>query len=193
MMQKQREKNIWWLFIGLAALITIFMHTYKLCDIPFGLNVDEAGAAYEMGEWTSAIETYDAISSMGVESPQLYYNMGNAYYRLGDYANAVLYYERALKLDSSLTDAQFNLEHVNGLLQDKIDVVPEFFLKEWLRNLSRTMSSNSWAWLSLGLLAVTLGLLLVFRLASSITWRRAGFFTGLVSLLIMVAALSFSV
>ena len=47
MMQKQKEKYIWWLFIGLAALITIFMHTYKLCDIPFGLNVDEAGAAYD--------------------------------------------------------------------------------------------------------------------------------------------------
>lgn len=179
--------------MAVALLLVISSSSLNASEISKADSLwNEAGAAYEMGEWTSAIETYDAISSMGVESPQLYYNMGNAYYRLGDYANAVLYYERALKLDSSLTDAQFNLEHVNGLLQDKIDVVPEFFLKEWLRNLSRTMSSNSWAWLSLGLLAVTLGLLLVFRLASSITWRRAGFFTGLVALLIMVAALSFS-
>jgi tetratricopeptide (TPR) repeat protein len=179
--------------MAVALLLVISSSSLNASEISKADSLwNEAGAAYEMGEWTSAIETYDAISSMGVESPQLYYNMGNAYYRLGDYANAVLYYERALKLDSSLTDALFNLEHVNGLLQDKIDVVPEFFLKEWLRNLSRTMSSNSWAWLSLGLLAVTLVLLLVFRLASSITWRRAGFFTGLVALLIMVAALSFS-
>lgn len=44
---KKKKEYIWWAFAGLAALITIFMHTYKICDIPFGLNVDEAGAAYD--------------------------------------------------------------------------------------------------------------------------------------------------
>lgn len=153
---------------------------------------NEANSAYELGDWTSAIEDYEEISSIGVESPHLYYNIGNSYYRQGDYAKAVLYYERSLKLDPSSEDTQFNLEHVNGLLQDKIDVVPEFFLKEWFRNLSRTMSSDSWAWVSLVLLAVTLILLLVFRLASSVVWRRTGFFTGLVTLLMLIATLSFS-
>lgn len=153
---------------------------------------NEANSAYELGDWTSAIEDYEEISSIGVESPHLYYNIGNSYYRQGDYAKAVLYYERSLKLDPSSEDTQFNLEHVNGLLQDKIDVVPEFFLKEWFRNLSRTMSSDSWAWVSLVLLAVTLILLLVFRLASSVAWRRTGFFTGLVTLLMLIATLSFS-
>ena len=46
-MVKNREKYMWWVLTGLAVCIVVFMHVYKICDIPFGLNVDEAGAAYD--------------------------------------------------------------------------------------------------------------------------------------------------
>ena len=46
-MEKRKEEYVWWILVGVAAVITIFMHTYKICDIPYGLNVDEAGAAYD--------------------------------------------------------------------------------------------------------------------------------------------------
>lgn len=153
---------------------------------------DEANSAYEQGDWAVAAETYDAISALDLESPQLYYNLGNVYYRMGNYAKAVLYYERSLKLDPSSEDAQFNLDHVNSLLKDKIEVVPEFFLKEWMRNISRTMSSNSWAWVFLALLVVTYALFLIFRLSASIVWRRVGFFAGLVAMILMISAYLFS-
>ena len=153
---------------------------------------DQANAAYEQGDWASAIETYEEIDNLGLESPQLYYNIGNAFYRQGELAKSVLYYERALKLDPSFTDARFNLEHVNSILQDKIEVIPEFFLKEWMRDLSRTMSSDAWAVTFLCMLGLTLALLLVFALSSSVVWRRVGFFAGLVTLLLALAALSFS-
>ena len=153
----------------------------------------DANSAYEHGDWTSALDAYEQISALGLESAPLYYNIGNVYYRLNEYAKAVLYYERALKLDPSFEDAQFNLEHMNSLLQDKIEVIPEFFLKEWMADVSRTMSSNAWAVIFLCLLALTLALLLVFRLSPSIVWRRVGFFAGLVTLLLMFSALAFSV
>lgn len=153
---------------------------------------NDANAAYGQGDWNAALQSYESISELGLESAQLYYNIGNTYYRLNDYARAVLYYERALSLDPSYADAQFNLEHVNSLLQDKIEVIPEFFLKEWLADLSRMMSSNAWAVAFVCLLGLTLTLLLVFRLSSSIVWRRIGFFAGLVSLVLMLSALAFS-
>ena len=153
----------------------------------------DANSAYEHGDWTSALDAYEQISALGLESAPLYYNIGNVYYRLNEYAKAVLYYERALKLDPSFEDAQFNLEHMNSLLQDKIEVIPEFFLKEWMADVSRTMSSNAWAVIFLCLLALTLALLLVFRLSPSIVGRRVGFFAGLVTLLLMFSALAFSV
>jgi tetratricopeptide (TPR) repeat protein len=153
---------------------------------------DQANAAYEQGDWATAVEAYEEISNLGLESPQLYYNIGNAFYRQGELAKSVLYYERALKLDPSFADAGFNLEHVNGILQDKIEVIPEFFLKEWMRDLSRTMSSDAWAVTFLCMLGLTLALILVFALSSSVVWRRVGFFAGLVTLVLTFAALSFS-
>ena len=167
-----------------------------------GLNASEASAdmlwadansAYGQGDWASALDSYEQISALGLESAPLYYNIGNVYYRLNEYAKAVLYYERALKLDPSFEDAQFNLEHMKSLLQDKIEVIPDFFLKEWLADLSRTMSSNAWAVVFLCLLALTLALMLVFRLSPSIVWRRVGFFAGLVALILAISALSFSI
>ena len=104
----------------------------------------------------------------------------------------MLYYERALKLDPSNEDAKFNLDYVNSVLHDKIEVVPEFFVKEWMRNISHMMSSNGWAVTFLVFLALALALLLVFRLSASIAWRRVGFFTGIATLLLMFAALAFS-
>ena len=82
---------------------------------------------------------------------------------------------------------------INALLQDKTDQVPEFFLKEWMRNISYMTDSDTWAVVALCMLGVTLALLLVFLLASSIVWRRVGFFTGIFTLILFIAALSFSV
>ena len=180
---------------GLAMMLLL------LCSV--GMNAeeirdektlwDDANAAYEQGDWTTAQETYEAMSELGLESPQLYYNLGNAYYRQGYLAKAVLNYERALKLDPSFSDAQFNLGYVNDFLQDRIETVPEFFLKEWMRSISHIMSSDAWAWACVVLFALTMALLLVFRLATSIVWRRVGFFAGIVTALLTLSALAFAI
>ena len=151
-----------------------------------------ANESYVQGNYAEAIADYEKISEMGLESPELYYNTANAYYQHGNLAKAVLFYERALKLDPSYSDAKYNLEYVNALTQDKIDPVPEFFLKEWLRDLSYMTDSNGWAIAFVVLLAITLALALVFLLAHSVVWRRIGFFTGIVTLVLMFSALSFS-
>lgn len=151
-----------------------------------------ANAAYAQGDWNAAVKDYESISEMGLESAELYYNTANAWFKSGENAKAVLYYERALKLDPSYSDARYNLDIVSSRLQDNIEPVPEFFLKEWLRDVSLLMSSDSWAAVSLLLLGVTLTLVLVFLLSPSVLWKRVGFFTGIVTLLLMAFAFSFS-
>lgn len=152
-----------------------------------------ANAAYAEGYWNEAADDYEEICGMGLESAELYYNIGNAWFKAGDNARAVLNYERALKLDPSYADAGYNLEIVGSRIQDSIEPVPEFFLKEWLRSVSQVMSSDAWAVSFVVLLCVTLTLLLVFLLSPSVVWRRVGFFTGLVTLFLMAASLSFSI
>lgn len=151
-----------------------------------------ANESYEQGDYAQAAADYEAISEMGLESPALYYNTANAYFQQGKLANAILYYERALKLDPSYSDAEYNLNYANSLISDKIDPVPEFFLKEWFRSISYMMDSDGWAITFLILLAVTLSLGLTFLLARSVVWKRVGFYAGIVTLVLMFSALAFS-
>ena len=152
-----------------------------------------ANAAYVDGRWADAAADYELISGMGLESASLYCNAGDAYFKDGNVPMAILYYERALKVDPSYEDARYNLTLLNSMIQDRIEPVPEFVLKAWARDLCYVMDSNAWAACFIVLLALTLGLVLLFLLAPTAAGRRVGFFTGIVTLLLALIALSFSV
>ena len=154
---------------------------------------NSANQAYAEGRWADALDNYQLISGMGLESAALYCNTGDAYFKSGNPAMAILYYERSLKLDPSYSDARFNLELLNSSIQDRIDPVPEFVLKTWFRNFSYIMDSDAWAVCFLVFLGLTLAMMLVFILSGSVGGRRAGFFIGIFMLLVAVMALTFSV
>ena len=148
--------------------------------------------AYATGDWDTALQSWESISAQGVESPELYYNIGNAWYKSGDIAHAILNYERALKLDPSYDDARFNLEYANASIQDRIETVPVFFLKQWRNALSRMLSSNVWTVLFLLLLAGALAGLLTYLLDSSTGRRKLGFFGGIALALLSIVCVDFS-
>lgn len=152
-----------------------------------------ANAAYSEGRWTDAVNDYERISGMGLESASLYCNIGDAFFKDGNLAKAILYYERALKLDPSYEDARYNLELMNAAIQDRIDPVPEFILKVWARDICYIMDSDAWAVCFIIFLALTLAMVLLFVLAPSVGGRRTGFFVGIVMLLCAAFSLGFSV
>ena len=152
-----------------------------------------ANAAYVDGRWADAVADYELISGMGLESAALYCNTGDAFFKDSNIPMAILYYERALKVDSSYEDARYNLTLLNSMIRDRIEPVPEFVLKAWARDICYVMDSNAWAACFIVFLALTLGLVLLFLLAPTAAGRRTGFFTGIVTLLLAVIALSFSV
>lgn len=154
---------------------------------------NSANQAYVEGRWGDAVTDYELISGMGLESAALYCNTGDAYFKEGNVPMAILFYERALKLDPSYSDARYNLELMNSMIQDRIDPVPDFILKVWAKDICYIMDSDAWAACFLVLLALTLGLVLLFLLAPTAAGRRTGFFTGIVTLLLAVASLSFSI
>lgn len=151
-----------------------------------------ANQAYAEGRWADAVAGYEMISGMGLESAALYCNTADAYFKDGKPAKAILYYERALKLDPSYSDARFNLALLTSTIQDRIDAVPEFVLKTWMRNFSYIMDSNGWAVCFIIFLALTLAMVLMFILSPSVAGRRTGFFVGIVMLLMAALSLTFS-
>lgn len=148
--------------------------------------------AYTDGKFADASTAWTSIEESGQKSAKLYYNLGNAWFKQGNYPKAILNYERALRLDPSYSDARYNLEFTSNFVQDKIEPVPEFILKSVARKVCYVMSSNVWAVISLVLLAAALMMGLLFLLGSSVGKRRAGFYCGIVLLLLSAGALSFS-
>lgn len=165
----------------------------------FGVSAADADSlwnagteAYAAGRWDGAVNAWNAVREMGLESPELYYNLGNAFFKNGDIAHAILNYERALKLDPSYSDAKFNLEFAQASVQDKIEEVPELFIKTLAGKICWLMSSDGWAALSLIFLAAFLAMLLVFLLGRSTAIRKAGFFAGIALLLCVVFSSAFA-
>ena len=148
-------------------------------------------AAYAEARWSEARQAWEEISAAGLESAGLYYNIGNACFKEGDLAHAVLWYERSLKVNPSYADARFNLEFARSRVQDRIEEVPEFFLEQWGRKACWLLPSGVWAVLCLVFLGVTLALLLLFLLGSGGA-RKAGFFSGIATLLLCLLCLDFA-
>lgn len=152
---------------------------------------EEGISAYGESRWEDAANSWMQIADSGLESAELYYNIGNALYKNGELSGAILWYERALKANPSYADARVNLEFVNSLIQDRIEAVPEFFLKSWGRRLCWMLPSNAWAVLFLLLLAGTLAMLLLFLLGRGAS-RKTGFFTALVLAVLSLPCLGFA-
>ncbi len=174
-----------------ALLFLLPAATYAQESYPDSLW-NAANEAYAQERWDDAVADYTAVTEASLESAQLWCNLGSAWYKSGNFAKAVVCYERALKLDPTYDDARYNLEFLNAMKIDRIESVPELILTTWTKSLGRLLDSNSWAVCFLVFFALTLAMALLFVLGSSAASRRTGFFTGIVLLFLAVASLSFS-
>jgi len=85
-----------------------------------GVFIDST-RAYKSGEYTAAARGFETIAKTGVKNPDLFYNAGNAWLKAGDIGRAVLWYERASRLNPGDPDLRFNLAHARTLARDKVD------------------------------------------------------------------------
>ncbi len=149
------------------------------CSNVFAVKKDslwiKANDAYSLGEYENALNIYKEIENRGVVSAKLWYNMGNACYKLQNDGMAILYYERALKLDPSNKDIKNNLEIARLKTLDKIESVPEFILTTWVKELRNIMSSDRWAWFGISMLVVTVLFMLLYRHAPRLGQRKLAF------------------
>ena len=153
---------------------------------------EKAGEAFAAGQWQNALNCYQMIEGEGLVSDDLYYNIGNTFLKLQDNAHAILYYERALKLNPSHADAAHNLEIVRQMTLDKIDEVPDFILVSWFHNLRQGLSANAWAWITLALLLLAGILLTVFRSGAPRSLRKVSFILSCIVLVLAIFTFIFS-
>lgn len=160
-------------------------------------NIDSlwnnAVADYAAGDYGAALDDFSAIENYGYESAALYFNMGNCYYKSGNYLGmSILYYKKALKLDPSYEDAKVNLSIAKESTLDRIDEIPEFILLTWIKSFRDTLSSDAWAWMALLLFFAAAVFVLLFRFGNSVGVRKTAFALAAVCILVMLMSVIFA-
>jgi tetratricopeptide (TPR) repeat protein len=164
------------------SLIILVSAAFGLRASPAGDLVNAGNKAYAEGNYRQAVELYQGVISMGYESPWLYYNLANAYFKADEIPSAILYYEKARKLNPGDEDIAYNLSLANSKIIDKIEPVPEFFLKTWWRSIREKATADGWARLMIITFCVTLAAAAAFFFFSTILLRKLTFFGGIISL-----------
>ena len=145
----------------------------------------EADSAYVNGNYQKAITEYESLLKQG-SSAEIYYNLGNAYYRTENITRAVLNYERALLLSPGDSDIRFNLQIARSKTIDKIVPESEMFFVTWYRSLVNMMSVDGWGRTALISLALVIVLFLVYLFSARVWMQKVGFFGGGVLLVLFM-------
>ena len=145
----------------------------------------QADSLYAAEHYQEAAKQYEALLKQGVSS-DLYYNLGNCYYRMDDMTRAVLNYERAQLLSPGDRDVRINLQMARSKTIDKIVPESEMFFVTWYHSLVNLMSVDGWARMSLVSLIVAIILALAYLFGDRIWLRKVGFFAGLLFLVVFV-------
>ena len=155
-------------------------------------TVEEANKLYAEKKYAEAALKYEGILINQGVAPELYYNLGNAYFRMNELGKAILNYERALRLAPRYADARFNLEFANQKVIDNIELSDTFFLKKWIGAIMRLMTSNGWFYFAAIFFIPALAALLLFVFGNTKVLRKTSFYIGSVLMIISVVSIVFS-
>jgi tetratricopeptide (TPR) repeat protein len=126
---------------------------------------EQGNTQFKNEQYRDAIASYTQILDQGIENTQLYYNLGNAYYKSGEVAKAILNYERALRLSPRDSDIQANLDLANHHIVDRVETAPMLFFWHWVNAIRDGMTAEEWGkWSVIGLwVAMAVTILAIFR------------------------------
>lgn len=153
---------------------------------------DEANKLYNQGNYQEAIESYESILDNGVHSSELYFNLGNAYYKLNRIAPSIFYYEKALQLSPNDLDIKSNLSFAQNMTIDDIEVVPEIGLSRIGKSIINTFNFDTWAIFSISLVLVFVMLFLGYYFSNATAKKRFAFIVSSSALLLAICCLFFA-
>jgi tetratricopeptide (TPR) repeat protein len=148
-----------------------------------------ANKDYSNESYSEAIKKYESIINNNLESAELYYNLGNCYYKTEQIHKAIYYYEKTLKYNSDFNDASENILLCQLKLIDKIDTMPELFYKTIFKKIKKSLSFNNWFYLTIIFIWLVF-LLSIFRIFKS---RNTFFLTNLFIVSLILFFITYSV
>ena len=154
--------------------------------------LQKANENYTKDQFKQAIEGYNQILMTGMESPEVYYNLGNAYYKTGQYTLAILNYERAKLLAPDDEDIAFNLQVANQKVVDSVQELPGIFIVRWWNSLVNSQTTDTWAVLCIISFITFLTMLGFYFFAKTSEIKRITFWSGCFLIVFTILSWSFA-
>ena len=162
-------------------LLLLMMAQVGIAVTPDSL-AEKGNQAFGEGQYETAAEYYEQVLDENLESSSIYFNLGNAYYKLNNVAGAILNYEKAKKLDPNDEDIDFNLKLAGMRTVDKIETIPTFFISDWTTDLINLYSEDTWGWLSMLMVWMGFSILSIYVVVKSPAIKKLLFGLGVLFL-----------
>lgn len=185
---KHKKKSV----LSPASHAVVLIAAMSLLSLPASaVTKADADSAYAKGDYQKAIAGYGSLLREGV-SAEVYYNLGNAYFRTDNIAQALIAYERASLLAPGDKATDMNLEFVRSKTIDKVNPKSEMFFVVFYNYVRNLMTADGWAVLSVVSAVAMLLLLLVYLFCTSLALRKAGFYGALAGVLLFGCGVFFA-
>ena len=171
----------------------LYILTFLLSTISIAQNealFEQGNTLYNDGNYTEAIEKYHAILDSGKHSTELYFNLGNSYYKLNNIAPSIYYYEKALQLAPNDKDILNNISFARNMTIDVVDTIPEVGFSKIIKSVTNMMSFDAWSKIAVSLVILFVILFLSYYFSYTSFKKRLAFIGSLASVVLACAALS---
>lgn len=153
----------------------------------------QANQLYEAGNYEQAIASYQSIIETTGPTANLYYNLGDAYYRMGEIGKSLVYFERAYRMNPADRDTRENLDFVYSKTEDHIEEIPQFMLVRWWNSLVQILSLRGWKIVFVLVLSLFWISFVIFRLSRDYMFRKVSFISTLSILAIFIFVIGLTI
>jgi tetratricopeptide (TPR) repeat protein len=148
--------------------------------------------SFSSGDYEKALESWVDIYRTGYRSAEIEYNIGNAYFKLNNIPGAILFFERAYLLKPGDEDINYNLQIARTLVVDRFEEIPELFFVRWYNLLALSLSTNTWAKISITTFILCLLFLSLYFYTSKYRLKVIGFWLAILFFIVSITSLALS-
>jgi len=146
---------------------------------------EKGNLLYQNGKYEEAAKAYESVLDGNQESVELYFNLGNCYYKQHQTASAIYNYEKALVLDPADKDVLNNIKFAQKQTIDEIKVVPKVGFAKLLRDFTGIYPFDTWAWITVSFAFLFLLFFMGYYFYQAVTVKRI-FFVGMFVILLLI-------
>jgi len=169
-----------------GVVILLFVVTFSMAQN--NQLFEQGKERYKNGKYQEAITSWMQVLDNGKHSASVYFNLGNAHYKLNHVGPSIYYYEKALQLAPNDKDIKTNLAFAENARIDAIEPLPKTIFSKWYTNVSSILTFDGWAVTSVVLVMLFVLLFLLYYFSFSERRKRLLFAGSLFSVLLFLVA-----